>query len=120
MKSDTKWNNLLAIEKKLFVEEGILPENVIQWDVFVAPEEHMHYVEVTGSEKSQETLVVLHGYGGGAYVYFKIAKYLQDFYWVIYVDLPGMGFNSRNSYLEDYKEHPEWAEYYVSRLELLM
>lgn len=30
-----------------------------------------------------------------------------------------MGFNSRNSFLEDFKDHIDWVEYYVSRLEFL-
>ena len=59
---------------------------------------------------------MIHGYGGGCFTYFKIPQYLKEFYRIIILDIPGMGLNSRNQFIETFETHEEWINYYKSRL----
>ena len=41
-------------------------------------------------------MLLIHGYGAFAAFSFKMAKYLQDHFHLVIIDLPGMGFSSRS------------------------
>jgi len=50
-------------------------------------------------EKELPWLVMVHGYGGGCFTYFKQIKYLNKHFNLVLVDIPGMGLNSRNEFI---------------------
>jgi pimeloyl-ACP methyl ester carboxylesterase len=61
--------------------------------------------------------VLLHGYGGGAAIFFKVMKILAENYRVISVDLPGMGTSSRPAF--EVEVEAEAKDFFIKPLERL-
>jgi len=53
---------------------------------------YIHTIEV--GDKSKQHLVLLHGYGGSGIIFWKIIKELAQHYYLILVDIIGMGGSS--------------------------
>jgi pimeloyl-ACP methyl ester carboxylesterase len=53
---------------------------------------YIHTIEV--GDKKNQTLVLLHGYGGSGIIFWKIIKELASKYYLILVDIIGMGASS--------------------------
>jgi pimeloyl-ACP methyl ester carboxylesterase len=53
----------------------------------------MHYIHIKEKEKLPK-MVLIHGYGGGAHNYFKVAKFIASQFELVILDLPGMGLSS--------------------------
>lgn len=58
-------------------------------------------------DKSKPTIVLVHGYGGSALVFFKLYKHFHENYHVIMIDLLGKGSSSRPYFLAETKEEAE-------------
>ena len=58
-------------------------------------------------DKSKPTIVLIHGYGGSALVFFKLYKPLIEKYHVIMIDLLGMGSSSRPHFMANDKYEAE-------------
>jgi pimeloyl-ACP methyl ester carboxylesterase len=62
-------------------------------------------------------IVLLHGYGGGAAIFFSVIKILAENYRVISVDLPGMGMSSRPPF--EAEQEAEAKDFFIKPLERL-
>jgi pimeloyl-ACP methyl ester carboxylesterase len=89
----TNWNRFTH-EKLVKSEEQLLSLSGLSFTRHRIPYGQDDYVSAieagTGSP-----IVLLHGLGGGAAIYFRIMKLLADRFRVISVDMPGMGMSSR-------------------------
>lgn len=104
------------MESELFKREN--PEaEFIQDDQFINEHEYVHYVKYD-SDKDLPWLVLIHGYGGGCYTYFQMTKYLVPHFKLLIVDIPGMGLNSRNKFIEKFKSFDEYMNYFVKTLHI--
>ena len=57
----------------------------------------MHYIEIDKVKKTnQNHIVLLHGFGSGAFTYFKIVEILQNYFFITLIEIPGQAFNSRS------------------------
>ena len=54
---------------------------------------YIHTIEV--GNKSKRTLVLVHGYGGSGVMFWKIIKTLSQHFYLILIDIIGMGSSSR-------------------------
>lgn len=43
---------------------------------------------------------MIHGYGGNSAIYYKMLKDLSNFFYITLIDIPGMGFCSRNEWIK--------------------
>lgn len=50
---------------------------------------------MVGDPKAKDTMVLVHGYGGSAVMFWKIIKQLSEKYYLIMIDILGMGGSSR-------------------------
>ncbi len=56
----------------------------------------IHYIHIKERENLPK-MVLMHGYGGGAHNYFKLAKFISSHFELVILDLPGMGLSSQFS-----------------------
>lgn len=66
-------------------------------------------------DKSKPQIVMVHGFGGSALIFYKLFKRLQKNYHVILIDLLGNGSSSRPEFLARTKDEAE--AFYVQSLE---
>ena len=66
-------------------------------------------------DKSKPQIVLIHGFGGSALIFFKLFQRLKEKYHVILIDLLGMGCSSRPPFLARTKEEAE--AYYIQSIE---
>ena len=66
-------------------------------------------------DKSKPQIVLIHGFGGSAIIFFKLFKHLSEKYHVFAIDLLGMGRSSRPPFLARTKEEAE--DYYIQSIE---
>lgn len=66
-------------------------------------------------DKSKPTVVLIHGYGGSALVFFRLYKHFKEKYHVIMIDLLGKGASSRPYFLADTQEEAE--NFHIQALE---
>ena len=59
---------------------------------------------------------MIHGFGGGCYTFYKQISYLIEHFNIILLDIPGMGFNSRQEKLKDFKTWEDFMDYYIVTL----
>ena len=99
---------MLAAEMKLLQTAGIECEDIIQEDVNLdgrrGSSNYIHQVTVKPKEQGRPKLVMIHGFGGGGAVFFKMIHYLSNYFEVIAVDLLGQGASGRPDYKQmDYE-----------------
>lgn len=58
-------------------------------------------------DKTKPPIVLIHGYGGSALIFFKLFKHFKENYHVIMIDLLGKGASSRPEFLAKDKEEAE-------------
>ena len=63
-------------------------------------------------DKTKETLVIVHGYGGAGVMFYKMLRTLTEHYFVILIDQLGMGASSRPS-LNFLELSPEETDIYL-------
>ena len=66
-------------------------------------------------DKTKPQIILIHGFGGSALIFFRLFKQLKDKYHVILIDLLGMGWSSRPPFLARTKEESE--AYYIQSIE---
>ena len=84
---------LLAAEATLLQAAGIEREDIIQEDVNLdgrsGSPNYIHQITVKPKERGLPKLVMIHGFGGGGAVFFKMIRHLSSYFEVITVDLLG-------------------------------
>ena len=59
-------------------------------DLFLDEKNYMHYAEISKvPRKENNHLVLVHGFGGNMFTYFRMIKYLKDFFYITLLDIPG-------------------------------
>ena len=104
----------LKAERYLFKLSGILSKHIRTSDVFLTKENYIHYTIISKTKKTDKNqLLMVHGYGGMGAIYYKLIKHLADHFYMILIDIPGMGFNFRDKKLNNFKKSEEWIDYYL-------
>lgn len=96
--------NINSVEKKILGYSG-LDKNLIQQKNVKIGEFNKQpvYIKTTMCGTSDKpTLLICHGYGGSGVLFYKIMKPLAERFYVILIDVIGMGGSSRP---KDFKEH---------------
>ena len=77
----------------------------------------MHYAEICQvPRRDNNHLIMIHGFGGNMYTYYRMLKYLKDYFYITLLDIPGQGFNYRDPELKNIKSVEEWIFYFVNTL----
>ena len=103
-------SKLLEHELKMFTLTGkIQAEQVVQEDVYLdddrTGQNFIHQITIKPEKQGLPKVVLIHGYGGGGGVYFKMVEHMVNYYEVILIDLLGMGASGRPDFgLTDYDE----------------
>lgn len=88
------------------MQENVKEEHFFQDDFYFNKDEYIHYISINKVKSNgKNDLIMVHGYGGGCFNFFKCCQYLQDHFRIIILDLPGMGLNSRNAFIKNFKKH---------------
>lgn len=105
----------LISELKIYASTGIPLKYIRSKDQLVKDDEYIHYTEISLTPRaSNNTIVLIHGYGGSNNIYFKMVSYLADHFHIIAVDLPGMGLSYRPS--SPFNNSETCLEYFMDRL----
>ena len=82
-----------STELELLMVAGIERENIIQEDVNLDGKKgspnYIHQVTIKPKERGLPKLVMIHGFGGGGAVFFKMMYHLSNYFEVMTVDLLG-------------------------------
>ena len=85
----------LKMEEKLF-HVADMSAHIKSGDLFVSDDEFIHYTTISECERTpNNVLVMIHGFGGFNAIFFKLIGFLAAHFYIIMLDLPGMGFSSR-------------------------
>ena len=60
---------------------------------------------------------MIHGYGGNSAIFYKMLKDLSNFFYITLVDIPGMGFCSRNERIKLLCSDMQYIDFYVDCIE---
>ena len=75
-------------------------------------------VRLSSKLKNAPKLVVIHGFGGGAAVFMRLAPLLQNYFEVILFDLLGMGASGRPTY--DAWTANEATAYFINSMQVFV
>ena len=118
LQKNQKRNKSLQAERSLYSLSGLLSKDIITNDLFLDSKNYIHYTIIKKSKKTDKNqLLMVHGYGGMGAIYYKLIKYLADHFYMVLIDIPGMGFNYRDKKLKDFKLSEEWLGYYLEKIE---
>lgn len=108
---------LEAREKVMLAHSGIPYE---QFDIQnVVIDQDGNYIRTYQvGDRTKQTMVLMHGYGGSCVMFWRIMKPLAEKYHLIMIDILGMGGSSRPDFLAKCKTHEEADEFFIDWLEL--
>lgn len=119
-----KFESIDYERRKKIIEEHVLLANhskihqsqfTVQ-DIILPNQYVMHFCEINIDKLPKPKLLLLHGFGGSNFFFYKLYPHLSQFYHIISVDLPGMGFNSRPAI--PFGNFENCADFFVSHLKL--
>ena len=110
-------DSLTQAEVSLLTRAGLKPEEYKMHNIIVDDlnqEHYLHCVEIPNPSKPK--MVLVHGYGAGGGVFFRVVRDLSQYFHLYVVDLLGMGASGRPAFEA---ETPELAEdFFVSSLKI--
>ena len=81
---------MIKIEKSLLLEGLDDPKHLILNDLFLDEKTFMHCAEICEVPRTKNNhLVMIHGFGGNMYTYYRMLKYLKSFFYITLLDIPG-------------------------------
>lgn len=114
--TDPKREKYLKYEEEIY-SRAFDKSDFATSDLVINDQEFLHYTVIRKiPETENNVLVILHGYGGFGGVFYKLVKELVNDYFIILVDLPDMGFSSRQK-KPLFHDTPSALDYFVSRLQ---
>lgn len=87
--------NLKLAESNLLEFSGLQPEEYQVTQVAVNDDESQWMTTIRVGDQSKPTLVLVHGFGGSGALYYKVLKGLAENFYLIVIDIIGMGSSSR-------------------------
>lgn len=109
---------MIASESTLLMTAGIERDDIVQEDINLdgkrGSPNYIHQVTVKPKEHGLPKIVMIHGFGGGGAVFFKMIHHLSRFFEVITVDLLGMGASGRPDYTQ--MDYESTVDYFVDSL----
>lgn len=112
--------NLARTERDVLKYSGLPDEQIVQRNVKVGEYkgEDVTLRTVLIGTSDKPVLVLIHGYGGSGALFFKVMKQLAQHFYLILVDLIGMGGSSRPKNFDQDKFTPQQAvDYFVDYIE---
>ena len=83
--------------------------------MFTNDEETVYMTTMLVGDNTKPPLVLVHGFGGAGALYYKVMKGLAENFYVIVIDLVGMGSSTRISW--DCQNGDQADEYFMSAIE---
>lgn len=112
---DPRRRKYLNFERRIFLQK-FQADEVSSNDLIIGANDFLHYTVIRRvPETADNVLVVLHGYGGFGGVFYRLVEELAHHFFVILVDLPDMGFSSRQN-RNLFNDTDGAIEYFVSRI----
>lgn len=87
--------SLKKAERELLEFSGLTQDEYEVRKVFTNAEETCYMTTILVGNPANPPLVLVHGFGGSGALYYKVMKGLAEHFYLIVVDLVGMGSSSR-------------------------
>lgn len=115
---DKKRLEILEIQRQLYAHTGVPDRHVKSGDLFISDTEFIHYTEIDVVPRSTDnTLVLVHGYGGSNNIFYRMIRHLSREFHIITIDLPGMALSSRVKAKHHFKDAQTCIQFFVDRLD---
>ena len=82
-------------ERELLAFSGLQQDEYEVRKVFTNAEETCYMTTILAGDISKPTLVLVHGFGGSGSLFYKVMKGLTEHFYLIIIDLVGMGSSAR-------------------------
>lgn len=108
----------LELQHRMYTFTGLPTEKIKSGDLYINDSEYIHYTEIDLTPKAKNnTLVLLHGYGGANVMFYRMVKHLAQEFHLVAIDLPGMALSSRHDTTAVFKDTKSCLNYFVDRLD---
>lgn len=87
-------------------------------DIDIGDDIKIHTIYINRIKETEHNkLLMIHGYGGNSAIFYKMLKDLSKFFYITLVDIPGMGFCSRNERIKLLSSDMQYIDFYVDCIE---
>ena len=107
--------SLKKAERELLEYSGLAQDEYEVRKVFTNEEETCYMTTIIAGNPENPTLVLVHGFGGSGSLYYKVMKGLAENFYLIIIDLVGMGSSSRPVW--ECRNGAESDTYFMSAIE---
>ena len=108
--------SLKKAERDLLAYSGLTTDEYEVRKVFVNEQETIFMTTILVGNPESPPLVLVHGFGGSGALYYKVMKGLAENFYVIVIDLVGMGSSSRPAW-QMIQNGEEADEYFMNAIE---